>query len=1100
MNGEWRFNGRIIAAAVITLFTALASMHAISAAEIAPSLAPANPKFISYVNDAAAGIVQQTEEGGHTLGLVPLPVNLPQVKPKPQLRAMTLVGMPSSYDLHTLNKLTNVRDQGSCGACWAFATYGSMESALMPYEARDFSENNMKNTSGFDLSCCAGGNYFMSTAYLSRWAGPSMEAEDPFDSGSCSSLSLPALKHLQAVDFIADRTGPMDNDTLKRAVMSTGAVYTSFYWSGSYFNPSTNAYCYSGSAVVNHAVCIVGWDDNFDRNRFGNTPAGDGAFLIKNSWGPNWGINGYFWISYYDSKIGTENASFRVAEPSVNYSHVYQYDPLGWVQSSGFSANTAWFANIFTCDGDQALEAVSFYSPVPDASCEISVYLDPSGGPTSEAGPVSTQVGGIANSGYQTVALNAPVNLAAGQRFSVVVKLTTPGYNYPIPIESISYGYSGQARANLGESYISPNGQSWTDMTTPYPNANACLKAFTVDRAGLLVSPASSLSATGPVGGPFNPSIQAYTLRNEGTTDLDWTATKNSSWVDISTESGLLHPGESTSVDVSINSSALAFDQGGYSDTVLFTNATNGVGSTSRAVSLGIREGSLSVTPRIGLTVQGEPGGPFSPSAQTYTLKNTGYGGINWQAAHTETWIGLSDSSGYLEAGESANVTVSVSPAAAGLFSGDYSDLITFTNATNGDGNTTRPVNLNIVRNYKMSAAPYAWVDPSAHPSFALSDDGVTNGQTIPFAFSFYGNPYSELYVGANGLLGFGSAGLDEYQNTDIPSSTLPNAAIYPYWDDLNPSVGGAVHVGTVGVAPNRRMVISWLGVKPYYSSYPLDFQVLLCETTNDIIFQYQEVQQEDTIYGSGLSATIGIENSLGSIARKYSFDGSAPLSNGQAILFTLNPAISLAEAKRVAAGASCSIEDAIVTAVISSSLFYVEAENRGCGIAVYKPQHSLAPDMIVNIVGSTQVSDDGEKFINAVAAVDTGEALTLKPVTMANSQLGGAEWFYDADTKAGQQGIKDSIYLNNIGLLVTTPGRVTSSGSGYFYIDDGSACEDDSGHAGVKVLGTVPVGVGEDPVGKYVWVTGVSSCFMGVYPDTDLYRMIRATDIQVVQ
>ena len=54
----------------------------------------------------------------------------------------------------------------------AFATYGSLESILLPTENRDLAENNLKNTHGFDLSCCAGGNEFMSTAYLSRWSAP----------------------------------------------------------------------------------------------------------------------------------------------------------------------------------------------------------------------------------------------------------------------------------------------------------------------------------------------------------------------------------------------------------------------------------------------------------------------------------------------------------------------------------------------------------------------------------------------------------------------------------------------------------------------------------------------------------------------------------------------------------------------------------------------------------------------------------------------------------------------------------------------------------------------------------------------------------------
>ncbi|HET6456913.1 MAG TPA: hypothetical protein VFI02_21140, partial [Armatimonadota bacterium] len=87
-----------------------------------------------------------------------------------------------------------------------------------------------------------------------------------------------------------------------------------------------------------------------------------------------------------------------------------------------------------------------------------------------------------------------------------------------------------------------------------------------------------------------------------------------------------------------------------------------------------------------------------------------------------------------------------------------------------------------------------------------------------------------------------------------------------------------------------------------------------------------------------------------------------------------------------------------------------------------------------------------------------------------------------------------------NIGLLITTFGRVTYSASGYFYIDDGSVCRDNSAYIGVKVLGTVPVEAGVDPVGKYVKVTGTASCFKGTSPDVSLYRQIRAADVTVIQ
>lgn len=1101
MNGERRSSGRLLVAAVVTLVLSLAAIGVVTASGLVPSVAPANPRFVTYLNDLAAGRAQETTNDGHALGLVPLPVDLPAVKPKQTMRTLVMGGLPSTFDWRTKDKLTPVKDQMTCGSCWAFATCGSLESSLKPSETWDFSENNMKNKSGFDLGACDGGNYFMSTAYLARWDGPVVETDDPYNPDSAvSPQATTTQKHLQSVDFLPDRTGPLDNDTLKRAVMTYGAIYTSLYWTGGYYKPDTYAYYYTGTGVVNHAVCIVGWDDNFDRTQFSPTPPGNGAFLIKNSWGSSWGMDGYFWVSYYDSKIGTENAEFKLAEPTINYDHIYQYDPLGWVRSIGYGNSTASFANVFTATSDEALNAISFYTPVPDSTYEVDIYTDPSDGPTNSTGPVTIQTGTISNPGYQTVQLNPAVSLNPGQKFSSVVKLTSPGYNYPIPMETVSAGYSSTATANPGESYISATGDSWTDATTSYPNANVCLKAFTSERTALVVTQASGLAATGPVGGPFSPAIQAYTLTNDGTEDIGWTASKNQPWIDISASDGTLAPGESVDVAVSLGSDVYSMGSGAYTGTVEFINETGGTGSTSRTVSVLVKDGTLSVTPQTGLSSSGEPHGPFTPGGQTYTLKNTGYGNIGWAASKSQPWVALSSENGTLAPGESVDVEVSIGANAGNLPTGDFSDVVAFTNTTNGDGDTTRSVNLSIVRNYDMTCTTFDWIDPTYHSSFILSDDGVTSPQSIPFAFSFYGTSYSQVYVGANGLLGFVNNGLNEFRNTDIPDLTLPNAAIYPYWDDLNPNAGGRVSVGTAGIAPNRKMVISWVGVPSFSSPNPLSFQVLLCETTGNIIFQYQEVQPGDASAGAGIGATIGLENATGSVARKYSYNGSALLSNGLALLFNTNHGVSISETMRMAGGVACDIGNATVSATPLSNLFYIEAEDRSCGISVYYPAHGLSQGDKVDIVGTTSTNSSGEKFISATSVTPTGETGNIiKPLCMRNAFVGGDDWFYDPNTKAGQRGVGDACGLNNIGLLISTPGRVTYSNGSYFYIDDGSKCKDNSANTGIKVLGSVPVTQGEDPVGEYVIVTGVSSCFKGTGSDTKLYRLIRATDVSIV-
>ena len=472
----------LIALSLIFSCVGFAAGPAIAADPPQLQMAPVNPEFSNFMLHGRS--INMVSSQGRSLGYVPSPLDRSYLtSAKNIVEIQKALPLPSSYDLRTTGKLTSVRNQGSCGACWTFGTMASLESSLMPGETRDFSENNLNNLAGFDLAPCLGGNADMSTAYLMRWDGPVDESDDPYGTHGItpSPSGLSVRKHTENIIFLPQRSGPLDNDTIKTAVMTYGALYASILWSDAAYNSATYAYNYTGGPYEGgHAIAIVGWDDTFDRNKFSPAAAGNGAFIMRNSWGTSWGESGYFYISYYDTTLGyRETAAFATPENPFKYGRVYSYDPLGTVSAIGYGSNTAWFANEFTAQANEKIGAVSFYNAGLNSAYEIYVYTNLSNVANPRSGTLAASLTGtLANAGYLTVPLNSRVSVTSGQLFSVVVKLTTPGYNFPVPLEKVLSGYSSAATASPGQSFISSSGTSWTDMTTINSSANVCLKAY----------------------------------------------------------------------------------------------------------------------------------------------------------------------------------------------------------------------------------------------------------------------------------------------------------------------------------------------------------------------------------------------------------------------------------------------------------------------------------------------------------------------------------------------------------------------------------------------------------------------------------------------
>ncbi len=388
--------------------------------------------------------------------------------------------IPKAFDLREYNRVTPVKDQQQSGACWAFASLGAMESALMPWEDYDFSEDNMSLGHGYNLSQAQGGDYMIALSYLTRWAGPVLEQEDPFGDNTVNP-NAKVIKHLQEAIFL-----PKEGELgIKRAILLYGGVQSSLYldqvqqWGNSeYYNEQTAAYYYDGSRPINHDVVIIGWDDHYARDNFKKKPKRDGAFLCKNSFGSAFGQDGCFYVSYEDKYIGQNVIAYTKIEAVNNYQHIYQSDKLGYLLRAGYGEGTAYFANCYEPGGAEMLKAVSFYALEPNTSYEIYVITDFNGVQDFQRMESLTK-GNFSYAGYYTVKLGQ--GIPVDKKFAVVVRINSPATKHPIATEAKGAAkWADGVDLTDGEGYISYDGKSWK-RAEEYLEANVCLKAFTTN-------------------------------------------------------------------------------------------------------------------------------------------------------------------------------------------------------------------------------------------------------------------------------------------------------------------------------------------------------------------------------------------------------------------------------------------------------------------------------------------------------------------------------------------------------------------------------------------------------------------------------------------
>ncbi|MDY9921339.1 MAG: lectin like domain-containing protein [Synergistota bacterium] len=488
-----------------------------SASEIVA--APLNPLFVEWQKKMDETRTSTKKKGSTdplnsdaSYGYAPSPINWSHLENEiySVVNSAGRMGTnPVSYDLRP--EMPPVRNQGYFGTCWTFSAMAASESNLIHekkiltkdnadlsewylayYGFNDESDELPSFTNGTEYPYHdVGGNDWQSVALLTRGTGSLEESSAAYPSSPDDAYKPDVitrkykLKNSLYLGNAGSLEVPLDEgrrDLVKDAIRKYGTVSIGImagYDSAGYLNKETGAY-YTGGKDPNHAVGLVGWDDNYSKDNFGKyKPSSDGAWIMRNSWGADWGKNGYCYVSYEEESLCFGVVYETVAAPDKE--KIYQYDPLGLCNFIDYlSVDTAYFANIFRASRDEKINSVSFYTSLPDSRCTVEIYKDCGDDPIGGI-LVATKSLTITAPGYNTVDLDPVVKISKYRKFSVVVSISkSDRSDIVIPVEYPITDYTDKAKASAGQSFISCDGTEWEDLTgfSTYKNANVCIKAF----------------------------------------------------------------------------------------------------------------------------------------------------------------------------------------------------------------------------------------------------------------------------------------------------------------------------------------------------------------------------------------------------------------------------------------------------------------------------------------------------------------------------------------------------------------------------------------------------------------------------------------------
>ena len=435
----------------------------------------------------------------------------------------------------------SIRNQNPYGTCWGFAPTSLAELSVLNNDGTllDLSElhsiyfayhyTSADGKDGVKYLPTASSNYlfmggdpsFIYHTYA-NWVGaadektaPYSEAAATLESGLSNDIAMNDSAHLRNF-YIVNKA---DRKYIKQLIKEYGGVGMSYYDDNQYYDYSTNSYYSTVSGNTNHAISVVGWDDDKVTNS-----SNKGAWLVRNSWGSDkYSHFGYFWMSYdepsiYDRVYALDCVSDTGSSDDDFYDHNYQYDLSAYSQYGWIGTGTSsTIANIFTATGTQLLKAVGVETQNPNINYTVNIYTDIANSSNPESGTlVRTQTGSFTYQGFHTIKMDNPLTLTKGETFSVVIKLESmDGKSGAYYVMESNYKLGNAASwycgGEKGQSFYYNYG--WRDMVESM-GANVRIKAYTDDTDEVQIQKPSA-----PSGLTVSNTIASLTLKWNAVTD-----------------------------------------------------------------------------------------------------------------------------------------------------------------------------------------------------------------------------------------------------------------------------------------------------------------------------------------------------------------------------------------------------------------------------------------------------------------------------------------------------------------------------------------------------------------------------------------------------